>query len=59
MTAAVERFVRADYDLNAAAILLCESDGTPEEVAEESPDEQSSARRGHRGSKVSRTRRSA
>jgi glycolate oxidase len=35
MTAAVERFVRADYDLNAAAILLCESDGTPEEVAEE------------------------
>ena len=23
------------YDVNAAAILLCESDGTPEEVAEE------------------------
>jgi glycolate oxidase len=35
MTAAVERFVHADYDLDAAAILLCESDGTPEEVAEE------------------------
>jgi len=27
--------VHAGYDLNAAAILLCESDGTPEEVAEE------------------------
>jgi glycolate oxidase len=35
MTAAVEAFVHAGYDLNAAAILLCESDGTPEEVAEE------------------------
>ena len=35
MTAAVEDFVHADYDLSAAAILLCESDGTPEEVAEE------------------------
>ena len=35
MTAAVEAFVHADYDLEAAAILLCESDGTPEEVAEE------------------------
>ena len=35
MTAAVEAFVHADYDLSAAAILLCESDGTPEEVAEE------------------------
>ena len=34
-TAAVEPFVKAGYDLNAAAILLCESDGTPEEVAEE------------------------
>ncbi|MBL8380908.1 MAG: FAD-binding protein [Burkholderiales bacterium] len=34
-TAAVEEFVRAGYDLEAAAILLCESDGTPEEVAEE------------------------
>ena len=35
MTVAVEDFVHADYDLNAAAILLCESDGTPEEVEEE------------------------
>ena len=35
MTAAVEDFVRAGYDLSAQAILLCESDGTPEEVAEE------------------------
>jgi glycolate oxidase len=35
MTAAVEAFVHADYDLAAAAILLCESDGTTEEVAEE------------------------
>lgn len=35
MTAAVEDFVRADYDLTAEAILLCESDGTPEEVEEE------------------------
>jgi glycolate oxidase len=35
MTVAVEDFVHAGYDLTAAAILLCESDGTPEEVAEE------------------------
>ena len=35
MTAAVEDYVHAGYDLNAVAILLCESDGTPEEVAEE------------------------
>ncbi len=35
MTAAVEDYVHAGYDLNAAAILLCESDGTPEEVEEE------------------------
>jgi glycolate oxidase len=35
MTAAVENFVHAGYDLGAAAILLCESDGTTEEVAEE------------------------
>ena len=34
-TRAVEEFVRAGYDLEAAAILLCESDGTPEEVADE------------------------
>ena len=35
MTVAVEDFVHAGYDLSAAAILLCESDGTPEEVEEE------------------------
>ncbi|WP_272970715.1 FAD-linked oxidase C-terminal domain-containing protein [Comamonas terrigena] len=35
MTAAVEDFVKAGYDLRAEAILLCESDGTPEEVEEE------------------------
>ena len=35
MTAAVEDYVHAGYDLDAAAILLCESDGTPEEVTEE------------------------
>ena len=35
MTAAVEDFVHAGYDLDAEAILLCESDGTPEEVQEE------------------------
>ncbi len=35
MTAAVEDFVHAGYDLSAQAILLCESDGTPEEVEEE------------------------
>ena len=35
MTAAVEGYVGAGYDLTAAAILLCESDGTPEEVEEE------------------------
>ena len=34
-TRAVEEFVHAGYDLNAEAILLCESDGTPEEVEEE------------------------
>jgi glycolate oxidase len=32
---AVEPFVHAGYPNDAAAILLCESDGTPEEVAEE------------------------
>jgi glycolate oxidase len=35
MTLAVENFVKAGYDLEAAAILLVESDGTPEEVEEE------------------------
>nr|MBL8457637.1 FAD-binding protein [Zoogloeaceae bacterium] len=34
-TVAVEEFVHAGYPLDAKAILLCESDGTPEEVAEE------------------------
>ena len=34
-TAAVEPFAHAGYDLNAAAILLVESDGTPEEVGEQ------------------------
>ena len=34
-TRAVEEFVHAGYDLDAEAILLCESDGTPEEVEEE------------------------
>jgi glycolate dehydrogenase FAD-linked subunit len=34
-TRAVEQFVHADYPLDAAAVLLVESDGTPEEVAAE------------------------
>ncbi|HLT25470.1 MAG TPA: FAD-linked oxidase C-terminal domain-containing protein [Zeimonas sp.] len=34
-TIAVEQFVGAGYDLEASAILLAESDGTPEEVADE------------------------
>ncbi len=34
-THAVEQFVGAGYDLEAAAILLCEADGIPEEVEEE------------------------
>jgi glycolate dehydrogenase FAD-linked subunit len=34
-TNAVEAFVQARYDLDAEAILLAESDGTPEEVADE------------------------
>jgi glycolate oxidase len=34
-THAVEQFVQAGYDLDAAAILLCESDGTREEVEDE------------------------
>lgn len=34
-TRAVEEFVHAGYDIDAQTILLCESDGTPEEVAEE------------------------
>ncbi|MCA0176747.1 MAG: FAD-binding protein [Proteobacteria bacterium] len=35
MTAVAEAYVHAGYDLDAAAVLLCESDGTPEEVEEE------------------------
>jgi glycolate oxidase len=35
MTEVAENFVHAGYDLSAAAILLCESDGAPEEVEEE------------------------
>jgi glycolate oxidase len=34
-TGAVEPFVKAGYDLAAEAILLAESDGTPDEVADE------------------------
>jgi glycolate oxidase len=34
-TRAVEEFVHAGYRTDVATILLCESDGTPEEVAEE------------------------
>jgi len=34
-TRAVEEFVGAGYDLEAAAILLCEADGTSEEVEDE------------------------
>jgi glycolate oxidase len=34
-TAAVEPFAQAGYDLDAAAILLCEADGTAAEVADE------------------------
>jgi glycolate oxidase len=34
-TRAIEEFVHAGYDLEAKALLLCESDGTPEDVAHE------------------------
>ena len=34
-TRAVEEFAHAGYDLEAKALLLCESDGNPEEVAAE------------------------
>jgi glycolate oxidase len=37
-TRAVEQFVHADYPLDAAAVLLVESDGTPEEVVAEMAD---------------------
>ena len=36
-TRAVEEFVHAGYDLDAAALLLCESDGTAAEVEEDDP----------------------
>ncbi len=35
MTAVAEDYVHAGYDLSAAALLLCESDGTQDEVADE------------------------
>ena len=34
-TRAAEAFVHADYPLDAEALLICESDGTPEEVTDE------------------------
>lgn len=34
-TRAVDNYLKVGYDTRAEAILLCESDGTPEEVAEE------------------------
>jgi glycolate oxidase len=34
-TLAAEAFVKADYPLDCEALLICESDGNPEEVAEE------------------------
>jgi glycolate oxidase len=37
-TRAVEQFVHANYPLDAAAVLLVESDGTPEEVGSEMAD---------------------
>jgi FAD/FMN-containing dehydrogenase len=49
MTAAVEDFVKAGYDLSAEAILLCESDGTPEEVEEEIGRMSAVLRHRHRG----------
>ena len=61
MTAAVEDFVHAGYDLDAAAILLCESDGTPEEVEEEigRMSRRAARLRRHAPSRSSETRRSA
>ena len=61
MTAAVEDFVHAGYDLDAAAILLCESDGTPEEVDEEIARMQAvlSKAAARRGSRSAATKRSA
>ena len=45
-TAAVEPFVHAGYDLDAAAILLVESDGTAEEVADQVEEIERVLRRG-------------
>src|SRR5450756_2041128 len=55
MTAAVEDYVHAGYDLSAAAILLCESDGTPEEVEEEIG-RMSAVLRGHGASAIAVSR---
>lgn len=44
-TAAVEPFANAGYDLDAAAILMVEADGTPEEVAEQISEIESVLRR--------------
>ena len=59
MTEAVEDFVHAGYPLEAEAILLCESDGTPEEVAEEIAQDGGDilALRRHLVAHVGRTRR--
>jgi glycolate oxidase len=56
---AVEDFVHAGYDLDAQAILLCESDGTPEEVAEEIARMPRCCGRGRHALKVSRRRGAA
>jgi glycolate oxidase len=50
-TRAVEEFVKAGYDIEAEAILLCESDGTPEEVAEEI-DRMTSVLRAHGATRI-------
>jgi glycolate oxidase len=55
-TAAVEPYVKAGYDLSAAAILLAESDGTAEEVAEEiSPHEGGAGKSGATDLRVSQS----
>ena len=59
MTAAVEDFVHAGYDLDAAAILLCESDGTPARSTRRSPAwSRCCARAARPASRSARTRRS-
>ncbi len=47
----VEPFAHAGYDLEAAAVLLCESDGTPEEVNDEI-ERMSAVLRGARATRV-------